>query len=127
MRLSFRDITRTGTKISLDIENGRITIQRSIGYKTFSSGLSPKIRAELSDALSHCIPQIGANSELPLPKVEPACCIFSVIAEWNGVILRDKACQKKCPQNLKNLWRLLIRIYQTVSKEHEFTGFGKKT
>jgi|SRR3989344_1096356 len=127
MRLSFHDSTRTGAKISLDIENELITIQRSIGLKTFSSGLSPEIRAELSDALSYCITEAGANSELPLPDVKPTCCIFSVVAKWNGVVLRGAVCPKECSESLKNLRKLLIHIYQAVSKEHEFTGFGKGT
>ena len=127
MRLSFRDITRTGAKISLDIENELIIIQRSIGLKTFSSGLSSKIRDELFDALSRCSTQVGTNSELPLQNVKPTCCIFSVVAEWDGAVLRGAVCPKECSESLKNLQKLLIRIYQAVSKEHEFTGFGKRT
>ena len=127
MRLSFHDSTRTGAKISLDIENELITIQRSIGLKTFSSGLSSKIQDELFAALSRCITQVGANSELPFPNVKPTCCIFSVVAEWNGVVLRGAGCPKECSESLKNLRKLLIHIYQAVSKEHEFTGFGKGT
>ena len=127
MRLSFSDITHTGTKISLNIENELITIQRSIGLKTFSSGLSSKIRTELSDALSYCITEVGVNIELPFPNVKPPCCIFSVVAEWDDVVLRGEACPKECSQSLKNLRKLLIRIYQTVSKEYEFNDSGKRT